>query len=270
MESIAKVIEEEDTEIISLEKSILAKTKRQDITRCQSILYNGFPRLKEIKPLVSDSGEASRNNFLSFYCSDLRDVKLARNLKHLKFFDTYRILFVHVDSKNRHFVNFLESSFPNKTNDLGFCSRYGMGLDRSNYLNPLLRLSSKVVQTVSFRSFTIGLPSLKRLVVAYKHVRVLRLICCKLSIPSVPDFSKALTNCQIQQLDLEGTGTAGLSGCGNNFYLFKNLIQGLASSPDLRLSLKEVVIYKCGVSQSEAEQMFEQNLLEGVKIFPRY
>ncbi|CAI2360859.1 unnamed protein product [Moneuplotes crassus] len=81
-----------------------------------------------------------------------------------------------------------------------------MDLNRANYLNSLTRLSSKVIQRVTLESFNIGLPQLKRLVAAYKHVRVMGLIQCTLSIPSVPDFSKALTNCQIQELNLEGSG----------------------------------------------------------------
>ncbi|CAI2371852.1 unnamed protein product [Moneuplotes crassus] len=55
MESITEVIKEKNTEIISLEKSILTETKNQDISRCQSILLKSYPRRIELKPLDSDS-----------------------------------------------------------------------------------------------------------------------------------------------------------------------------------------------------------------------
>ncbi|CAI2386127.1 unnamed protein product [Moneuplotes crassus] len=103
-------------------------------------------------------------------------------------------------------------------------------------LNPLVRLSSKVAQRVSLHRFCIGFPQLKRLVGAYKHVRSLGFMFCRLSIPSVPDFSKALINCQIQELNLGGSGDSSLSDWDSNFDQFKNLVQGLASSPDLKLN----------------------------------
>ncbi|CAI2368926.1 unnamed protein product [Moneuplotes crassus] len=261
-----KAIQEENTEIISLEKSVLEETKKQDIARCQSILYKIFPEQREIQPLDSDSGEIPENSQLLIDFSDLGGVKPAQNFKNLKFFDLNLIRFVRVKSKNRHFRDFLEFSLPNKTNFLYFYSSNKMDLKRSNYLNFLLRISSKVLQIVSFESFCIGLSSLKRLVAAYKHVGGLRLWDCRLSIPSVPDFSKALSNCQIQELDLYRSRRSYNSDWGDNFNEFKNLVQGLASSPDLRLSLKEVNITHCEVNQDEVEQTFEENRLGGVKI----
>ncbi|CAI2371989.1 unnamed protein product [Moneuplotes crassus] len=266
MESNNKVIEEENAGIISLEKSVLAKTKKQDIARCQSILYKIFPEQREIQPLDSDSGEVPENRELYINPNTSRYMKLAQNFKYLKFFDTVSVSFDDVDSKKRHFVNFLESSFPDKTNRFYFHSSSKMKLKRSNYLNSLLRISSKVLQVVSFYHFCIGLPSLKRLVAAYKHVRVLGLWACTLSIPSAPDFSEVLSNCQIQKLDLSGSGCSYSSDLENNFDEFKNLVQGLVSSPDLRLSLEEVVICDCLINKDEAEETFEENQLGRVKI----
>ncbi|CAI2371910.1 unnamed protein product [Moneuplotes crassus] len=263
MDSIPKVVEEENTEIITLEKSILEETKEQDINRCQSILSKIYPEKEEIKPLDPDSEEVPENSELMI---DLRNAKLSKSLKNLKLFDINRIVFNYVNSKNKHFLNFLESSFPNKTNVLHFYSWNKMDLNRSNYLNSLLRLSSKVVQTVTIQYFCIGLPQLKRLVAAYKHTRGLVFLRCKLSIPSVPDFSKALTNCQIQKIGFEGSGNYYFSEWEDSPDQFKNLIQGLASSPDLRLSLKEVDIYCCRVTKNKAKRVFEENQLGDVEI----
>ncbi|CAI2372064.1 unnamed protein product [Moneuplotes crassus] len=266
MENMPKPIEVKNILKMSLEKSILEETKEQDITRCHSIRYKIDPGKREIKPLDSDSKKVPKNSQLWFQFSFLRDMKLAKNLKHLKFFDINRITFYSGDSKNRHIVDFLESSFPDKTNRLFFRSNNIMDLNRSNYLNQLINLSSKVAQLVAFDNFRIGLPQMKRLVAAYKHVRALRLGYCKLSIPSVPDLSKALTNCQIQEINLGGSGNFDRSDWENNFDQFKNLVQGLASSPDSRLSIKKVYISRCGVSQYEAEQIFDENQFGDVKI----
>ncbi|CAI2384732.1 unnamed protein product [Moneuplotes crassus] len=266
MESNSKIIEEENAGIISIEKSVLEETKEQNVARGQSILYKIFPEKIEIEPLDSDSEEVPENSELCIDFNDLRYVKLAQSFKYLKFFDINSINFSYADSKNRHFVNFLESSFPDKTNGLYFHSSNKMDLKKSNYLNSLVRISSKVLQVVTFYHFCIGLPSLKRMAAAYKHVGRLRLWVCNLSIPSVPDFSEALSNCQIQKLDLNGSCCYDFSDWENNFDEFKNLVQGLASSPDLRLSLKEVNITHCEVKQAEVEQTFEENQLGGVKI----
>ncbi|CAI2371976.1 unnamed protein product [Moneuplotes crassus] len=266
MESNSKVIEEENAGIISLEKSVLAKTKKQDIARAQSILYKIFQEQREIQPLDSDSEEVPKNSEIYIHPYSRESVKLAQSYKYLKFFDTHYVIFHDIVSKNRHFVNFLESSFPDKINILYFKSDYKMDRKRFNYLNSLVRISSKVLQKASFNSFCIDFPSLKRLVAAYKHVGVLGLWDCTLSIPSVPDFSKALSNCQIQVLDLNCSGGSDCSDWENNFDEFKNLVQGLASSPDLRLSLEEVDICDCLVNKDEAEETFEENQLGRVKI----
>ncbi|CAI2371932.1 unnamed protein product [Moneuplotes crassus] len=266
MESIPKATQEEITQLISLEKSILSKAKEQDFRRCQSILYQICPKDREIKPLNPNSEEAPKNSRLSMDFSDLSDIKLAQSFDHFRLFDINLVNFFYAESKNRHFEDFLEFSFPNKTNELGFISGGGADMNKLNYLNPLTRLSSKVIQRVLFQSFCIGYPQLKRLVAAYKHVRELGLCFCKLSIPSIPDFSKALKNCQIQKLNLIATGSYGCSDWENNLDEFKNLVQGLSSSPDLRLSLKKVNIDMCEIIYDEAEQIFEANQLGEVEI----
>ncbi|CAI2371969.1 unnamed protein product [Moneuplotes crassus] len=266
MESTTKAIEEENTQIIRLEKSVLAKTKKQEVTTCQSILYKVQPDQK-VEPLDPDSEEFSENSQLNIWLDEIWAEKLLESLKCLKVFDIYWLHLLRIDSKNMRFVlNFLQSSFPNKIKELTFWPRGEMDLKRCNYLNSLTTLSSKVVHEVYFGDFRIGLPQLKRLVAAFRHVRALGLQYCRLSIPSVPDLSKALKNCQIQEIYLEGSGDSDISDWENNFDEFKNLVQGLASSPDLRLSLEEVSVSDCGVKQNKVEQVFEENQLGGVKI----
>ncbi|CAI2371982.1 unnamed protein product [Moneuplotes crassus] len=266
MENLTEAIEEGNIKKISLEKSVLSKTKNQGVTTCQSILYKVLQD-EEIEPSDPDSEEVSRSSHLYIWVDEIWDEKLLRSLKCLKVFDIDCLYLDEIGSKNRRLVlNFLQSSFPTRIKDLSFWSSGKMDLERPNYLNSLTRLSSKVVREASFRDFSIGLPQLKRLVAAFRHVRTLVLRNCRLSILSVPDLSKALKNCQIQKIDLLGSGSLIKSDWENNFDEFENLVQGLAGSPDLRLSLEQVDVSNCGVTQNKAEQVFEENQLGGVNI----
>ncbi|CAI2371871.1 unnamed protein product [Moneuplotes crassus] len=266
MEGLTKAIKQENIQKISLEKSVLEEAKEQEVTTFQSILYKVRPD-EEVEPSDSDSEGVSGNSELWIGTNDIRDENPLKCLKCLKLFDIDWLVLGQVDSKNRRFVlNFLQSSFPNKIKKFDFWCSGRMDLKRSNYLNFLTRLSSKVVQKVLFKNFRIGLPRLKRLVAAFRHVRTLGLRWCRLSIPSVPDLSKALKNCQIQEIDLYRAGDSDNSDWENNFDEFDNLVQGLASSPDLRLSLEKVYVYDCGITQNKIEQVFEENQLGGVNI----
>ncbi|CAI2372104.1 unnamed protein product [Moneuplotes crassus] len=265
MESITKDIEEENTQIIRLEKSVLAKTKKQEVTTCQSILDKVLQG-QRVEPSDSDFDKFSINSRLNIWLNKIRDEELLKSLECLKVFDIDLLDLNGIGSKNRRFVNFLQSSFPNQIKYLVFCSSGQRDLERCNYLNSLTRLSSKVAHEVRLAHFSISLPQLKRLMAAFRHVRTLRLISCRLSIPSVPDLSKALKNCQIQGIDLDGSGHSDRSDWGNNLNEFDNLVQGLASSPGLRLNLEEVDVSGCGVTQNKVEQLFEENQLGGVNI----
>ncbi|CAI2372007.1 unnamed protein product [Moneuplotes crassus] len=266
MEIMRKPIKEKNSQAISVEKYILAETKEQDKSICENILYKHYLRQIEFKSLDSNSKEVSKRNGLYIHFTNPDDLKLSRSFKNLKFFDINQLTFDGVESKNMSFVEFLEFSFPDKTNQLYFGSCLQIDLNRSNYFKPLVSISTKVIQRVFFAFFRIGLPQLKRLLAAYKHVRVFGLQYCKLSIPNVPDLSKALINCQIQKLDLLRSGESDLSDWESNLDQFKNMIQGLSSSPDLRLSLTKVSINSCEVNQDEAEQIFEENQLGEVEI----
>ncbi|CAI2371830.1 unnamed protein product [Moneuplotes crassus] len=266
MESTTKAIEEENTQKICLEKSVLAKTKKQEVTTCQSILYKVLPNRK-VEPSDPDSEEVSLNSQLYIWLDYIWAEKLLKSLKCLKVYDIDCLSLDKIASKNKRFVlNFLQSSFPNKIKGLCFRSSGQMDLKRCTYLNSLTRLSSKVVRQVDFQNFSIGLPQLKRLVAAFRHVRILGLARCRLSIPSVPDLSKALKNCQIQKINLERSGHSARSDWKKNFDELENLVHGLASSPDLRLILEKVYVYGCGVTQNKVDQVFEENQLGEVNI----
>ncbi|CAI2372054.1 unnamed protein product [Moneuplotes crassus] len=256
MESMTEAIEEKKAKTISLEKSFLVKTRKQDRACFDSILWSYLR--KRIGDIL-DSEEFLFEEYPEF-------IGFSRSLNHIRFIDIGCIMFIFFKSKNKHLVDFFEFSFPNKTNMLSLWNNHGFNLNRSNYFNSLLRLSSKVVHEVRLMFFSIRLPQLKKLMAAFKHVKVMRFDSCELSIPDVPNLSKALKNCQIQELDLSEDEDSDVYFLRDNFDQFKNLVQGLASSPDLSLSLKTVNIAMSEVNQNEAEQLFKENQLGDVKI----
>ncbi|CAI2378404.1 unnamed protein product [Moneuplotes crassus] len=128
-----KVIEEESTRKISLEKSTLEKTKKQDNTRCQSIFYKIFTSEIEIKPLDPDYGENPENCDLEIDLNNIQDMKLSQRFKHFRLFNINQAWVFNAESKNRNFEDFLEFSFPNKTNEFYFSSGIELDLNRSNY-----------------------------------------------------------------------------------------------------------------------------------------
>ncbi|CAI2366064.1 unnamed protein product [Moneuplotes crassus] len=141
-----------------------------------------------------------------------------------------------------------------------------MKLNRTSYFNSLIRISSKVIRVATFSHFCLNLSQLKRLIAAYRHVERLDICCCELSIPTAPDFSKALQNCQIEEINLLGTGSYSYKNWRDHPEEFNNLIQGFARSTDLRTSLRKVNIKNCCIKQSEAEEIFAKNQIRGVTI----
>ncbi|CAI2366729.1 unnamed protein product [Moneuplotes crassus] len=266
MEREDQIVQQKNDKIISLEKSILVKSISQEYKRCCCIYYNTFSR--EIKARLPDP-ESSVHCFdhslqiiIGYPCC----IELIKKLKFLKFFDIRNVALDTGKSKIKHILNFIDFSFPNKTNDFTIYLSVGMKIKSSTCFNSLVRISSKIAQRVTLKFFSLSLRQLKRLVAAYRHVEGLNIWSCKLSIPKVPDFSRALQNCKIQVIDLWGTGNYSYSNWGDNPSELKNLIQGLASSSDLKLSLREVHIGDCGIKKSQAEQIFTENQLEGVEI----
>ncbi|CAI2373139.1 unnamed protein product [Moneuplotes crassus] len=259
-------IAESNTKIIGCEKVLLEETKERDCGACSSIFYKLSLRDIQIKYLGSGSEEDPPSGHLSLNFKDAKCETLARSLKYQKFCDINEIGLYVTKSKTKRVVDFLELSFPSKINCLYIRSWNQTDLNKSNYFRLLISLGSRVAHEASFRSFYISLRGLKKLIAAYRHIRVLCLSACKLSIPNVPNFSKALTNCQIQEIKLSYSGNSYSSDWKNNLYQFKNLICGLAGSPDLRSSLKEVNIHRCCISQNEAEEIFVENQLGEVKI----
>ncbi|CAI2369246.1 unnamed protein product [Moneuplotes crassus] len=266
MESEVPTTEVKSSKLISLEQSILTKSMKQDSRAFCSVYshilgeefrpYHGWP----------DSLKECIHGGLKFFFTDLKCLELTQKICPLKIFNIYNIYLFAIKHENKDILKFLDSSFPSKVNFLLIPLHYQMETNIGFYFNSLMRLGPRIIKHVIFFYFKLNLPQLKRLMASYKHVKCLGLQNCKLSIPTVPDFSKALKNCQIQDLNLSETGGPFKSDWKNNLKEFKNLVQGLASSPDLRLNLTTVRIESCRIKNEEAQEIFAENQLDKIKI----
>ncbi|CAI2360043.1 unnamed protein product [Moneuplotes crassus] len=266
MESEDQIAQEKHGRRISLEKSILVESITQEYERCCCIQYNIFPEKIKARLLDPESDDYCINDCLVMVFNLPKYMNLMKKLTFLQFFNVNKVELYLSKMKNKHILNFVDFSFPNKTNELYTSANRLMKLNRATYFNSFVRINSKVTQRVLFKFFYLSLYQLKRLVAAYRHVKRLDLLFCKLSIPTVPDFSKVLTNCQIQEICLLGTGGKSYSNWGDHPEEFKHLIQGFSTSLDLRLSLREVSILNCEIKKDETQKIFAYNQLEGVKI----
>ncbi|CAI2370801.1 unnamed protein product [Moneuplotes crassus] len=266
MEGRDEIDQEKYYQRISREESLLVESIEQQYQRCCDIYCNAL--LRNIKASLPDpeSDEHCVNFSLGIHFGKSIHMKLPKNLKFLKFFNVDKVILKIDKCQTKHALNFIDFSFPDKTNVLYISLTGKMKLSCGIYFNSLARISSKVTQSVTLQWFCLNLHQLKRFVAAYKHVERLEVKSCKLSIPKVPDFSKALQNCKVQIIDLWRTGDYSYSNWRDHLDEFKNLVQGFSTSPDLKLSLREVCIWNCGIKENEAEDIFAENQLEGVKL----
>ncbi|CAI2368928.1 unnamed protein product [Moneuplotes crassus] len=263
---IRKGFENKNTKIVNLEKSLLLESKEQDFERCASIHYNIHSQEIWAKPLISGTRTHPDDDYVLVF-QYLTSVNFVKKLNKLKFFDIDYISLSNFSCRDKHFLSFINFSLPNKANNVVLRSSNLAKLKSSNSFISVIRNSSKVIKAVSFIEFCFNYRQLKRLMASFRHVEKIHLNYCKFSIPKVPDFSKALKDCQIGSLDFWGSGHPKLSNWVDGLGEFKNLVQGFASSSDLSLSLKMVYIRRCGIEQKEAEQIFAANQLNKVEVY---
>ncbi|CAI2366744.1 unnamed protein product [Moneuplotes crassus] len=266
MESEDQITQEKLDQRISLEKSILVKNIKQQWLRFCRIHYNTFSRRIKISQPGLESGEHCADFKLKMYFELPGYMEFTKKIKFLKFVNVNEVCLYIGKKRNKDIMNFIDFSLPNKTNELYISLSLEMQLNRTTYLNSFIRISSKVTRKAGFNSFCLSLRQLKKLVAAYRHVETLGIYECKLSISTVHDFSTSLKNCKIQTISLGKTGDKSCNNWKDHPDEFKNLIQCFATSSDLKKSLRKIDIWKCGIKQSEANEILAENQLEEVEI----
>ncbi|CAI2367609.1 unnamed protein product [Moneuplotes crassus] len=172
-----------------------------------------------------------------------------------------------ITTRNKRVIDFLSFSFPKKVIKFGICHDSSFCSSISPYFNAIIRQSSRVLERVCIFGFKINAKQFKRLMVAYTHVQTISLIECKLSFPDAIDFGGLLKNTKIRDINLNGSRGTDHSGWGNNPDEFNRLIQSLASSYELKLSLGTLIIIDCGISLRTARNVLDENGLENVFVF---
>ncbi|CAI2370483.1 unnamed protein product [Moneuplotes crassus] len=266
MESTAQISEEKQAQVSRQSREVPGGKEQQARFRMYCNTYhNTFTKASESKP--SDSYSCGNfMNMLSLFCDKSEYMRFAQKFSPLKVYDLNVVSMFNAQHKNRSVMNFMDSSFPNKIRFFFVSLRERLEPKRFYHFNSLIKLNSKISVKAQFQAFKFNDRQLKRLVSNFRHVKVLGIEFCELSIPKIPNFSKALQNCKINQLSLYGCGATHLSDWDYSLDQFKNLIKGLASSPDLKPSLTSVDIHDCQIDQYTAEGIFARNDLEGVEI----
>ncbi|CAI2372802.1 unnamed protein product [Moneuplotes crassus] len=134
------------------------------------------------------------------------------------------------------------------------------------YFTELIRVAPKVQQEVSFRYFTINDREFKRIISAVRHVRKVFFAWCEISVTKVPDFSFTLDKTRLEELSMQNCSYGHNSNLKQNSKEFKNLIQGLGTSQDLKQSLKLMNIKSQMLEIGDIRNTLNENGLEGVRL----
>ncbi|CAI2368874.1 unnamed protein product [Moneuplotes crassus] len=168
---------------------------------------------------------------------------------------------------NKHTLKFIKSSFPQRVAEL----RINCSQDPYLYIFPIsnliLEVSSKVLEKIVIDGFIISAYQFKRIMACCKHLRKIFFWRCNISIPSVFNFSQTLKNTKIKMLDFDCSGNSTFTNWEEGFEEFQNLIQGLATSPDLKKSLQEFKARNCCIEEEIIREILEENGFNNVQIF---
>ncbi|CAI2365200.1 unnamed protein product [Moneuplotes crassus] len=262
MEKHSLPVEEKKAEIASLEESILSKSKELNYKRCCNAYYNIFAAEIGVEQL----GSCTQKKFFKFLFENKRFIKLAQKLGPSKFFNLNSLMIRCVQEKNREIINFIDFLFPNKVNTLWVYSSLQVKRSTPRYINSIIRLSSRVTQSVILDRFCLNSNQFKRLITSFRHVKGLAFNFKTISIQKVPNFSRALKNSKIQELTLWRSGIALAGNCDENIGGMINLIKGLASCSDLKSSLKKITIRCHERDKNEVINIFKGNQFERLQI----
>ncbi|CAI2370071.1 unnamed protein product [Moneuplotes crassus] len=259
MEPIPSSTEDTSLKNRSLELTEYVKSKEQDFKRCCDLYFNTHNRGLKRSPLYPSIILKDDNTRFILRVLQVNDSNFIWKLRYFKLFNLGRMELYQAEAKPKNIFSFLENSFPEQVNNFMFSSGLQENLGKLECFNCILKISPRICKSVYFDQFIINYHQLKRLISSYKHVRIFTLGCCKLSVPAIADFSKALRHTQIEELRFYDSGDT-------NYYNWKeypdqvnNLIKGLGSSPDLRLTLKMVNITGSGISKKVVRKILKES-----------
>ncbi|CAI2371763.1 unnamed protein product [Moneuplotes crassus] len=258
--------EDANNHLVNLERALLKQGKYVDCLIQQSIYHNALSKDLDIEKPDSDSETSFEIGNLDWDFEAYEVSCLIKKLKNFTILNTKDFDLGYIEGKDNLSNKFLSSSFPDKVNRLWVEGLFESSLNINNFFHRIMKISAKVCNEVKFCGFYIRGDHLSRLIISFRHIKSFLFKCCKLSTPSVLDYSKALRGTQIQEINFHGSGMIVLSDWYNKPLEFKNLIEGLSTSQDLQYSLKEIGIAYCEICVDTTRKLLDQNGFEKVQL----
>ncbi|CAI2373002.1 unnamed protein product [Moneuplotes crassus] len=252
---------------VSLERSekfILKETCIMESKFIENLYFKNYRCELESEMGYSSSRRRGTCCILEFSLDNCKEAKFLHEIKCCQSLNYSYLGFHQIKIRNMHFINEFAPLFLGKVDNLTLFSEYEP-IPKIGLSNSILRWSARVLGEVLITWFNINARQFKRLMASYRHVNAIKLHYCKISVPAYVNFSKALKNTKIKSISIVGTGEHGYSDWKNNPDEFKNLVQSLASSPDLKMSIEKINIEWIGVEEDEAQEILRDNGLVSIE-----
>ncbi|CAI2368180.1 unnamed protein product [Moneuplotes crassus] len=184
----------------------------------------------------------------------------------LKLFNLKSINFNCIKRKNKHVLNMLSFSFPQEVMRLRLHSDLNLVPRLTPYFNEIMRNSSRVVRSLCISEFRINARQFKRIVVGYSHVTKIELSSCKISVPAVVHLGGILRDCKIETINLKYSEREEYSNWINDTGELERLVQSLATSDGMKLSLRKLEVSLSLISKSNVSEILNENGFSHVKL----
>ncbi|CAI2382647.1 unnamed protein product [Moneuplotes crassus] len=161
---------------------------------------------------------------------------------------------------------FLRERFPEYVRGLYFNDNSGSLKSIEEYINELLYVSTKVKHRIFVYNYIINQENFKNILSENRHKERIGFPFCKIDCSTVPDLKDALEGTIIEQISFKGCGISARCNWGRNPHHFINLIQGLASSKDLKDSLHTIWLPMSFLSFGIVRETLNNNGFGKVKI----
>ncbi|CAI2368195.1 unnamed protein product [Moneuplotes crassus] len=215
-----------------IEHCLLKRVDRIDMKLCSDFYGNskGAGSMTEESNLTSDNG-------LNLWLNEPKDLGFLKKIRNLSLPNLEKFSLC-ITTRHKKITKILDHSlFSKRIECLSFDC---IGLTPIwPYLTHIISKSHKVTGIIELWDFEISELQIKKIFRAYRHLTDLAFMSCKLHFPRVPDFSKALEETCIENLNLWDCENIERSNWESWPERFNNFICGLSQS-DLKHSLQEV------------------------------
>ncbi|CAI2370713.1 unnamed protein product [Moneuplotes crassus] len=249
-----------------LEKLIASKMQRLLNRVCNDSYYNSYSEEILVNPKESNLYCYGDDKILKLSFHNTGTCDFMKKLNPIPLYDVDGIHFHNFHTKNRKILDFFLHSFPREVNFMTISANIFQHINISYYFDSFCTISSSVRNKVSLWRFKFTENQLKKFLVSYKHVKVVSLSCCYISIPHVINFSRALKNTQIKRLDFVMSKFSRSNDLSKMHGEFKNLMESLATSPDLKLSLQGLSIARANVEKDKALNIIREAGFSQIKL----